>query len=62
MNGGVRLENRGEPIFYTCYMCQINFESKKCPKCGKMGVQVYKDQTVKRPKNNPTDINAFFNR
>jgi len=47
---------------YTCYMCQINFKSKKCPKCGKMGTPIYKDQIVERHKNNPTDVNAFFDR
>lgn len=56
------MEDRGEPIMYTCYTCQINFQSKKCPKCGKKGTPIYKDQMVERPKNNPTDINAFFDR
>lgn len=54
------MEDRGKPVMYTCHMCQINFQSKKCPKCGKMGTLIYKDQIVVRPKNNPTDVNAFL--
>ena len=59
-NGGMILEDRGEPIMYTCYACSKNFQSKICPNCGKKGSPIYKDQTYKRPANNPTDINAFF--
>lgn len=56
------MQDRGKPIMYTCYTCGKNFHSKKCPECGKEGTPIYKDQTVERPKNNPTDINAFFDR
>ncbi|SDB54261.1 hypothetical protein SAMN02910298_02774 [Pseudobutyrivibrio sp. YE44] len=56
------MEDRGEPIMYTCNMCQMNFQSKKCPKCRKLGIKVYKDQIGDRSKNNPTDMNAFFNK
>lgn len=59
-NGGMIMEDRGEPIMYTCYTCSINFQSKKCPKCCKNGTPIYKDQMNTRPKNNPTDIDAFF--
>jgi len=37
-----------------------NFNSKKCPKCGEKGTPIYEEQTYERPKNNPTDIDAFF--
>lgn len=57
---GTSLEDRGEPVGYTCYTCLINFETKKCPRCHKKGTPIYRDQTIERPKNNPTDINAFF--
>lgn len=60
--GGVVLEDRGELIMYTCYTCYINFKTTKCPRCGKKGTPIYKDQILERPKNNPTDINAFFER
>ena len=56
------MENRGEPIMYTCYSCLINFKAKKCPQCGKKGTPIYEDQTNERHKNNPTDINTFFDR
>ena len=56
------MEDRGKPVMYTCYVCQINFQTKKCPKCGKKGTPIYKDQIVERPKNNPTDVNVFFDR
>jgi len=56
------LEDRGELVMYTCYTCLINFKTKKCPKCGKKGTPLYNGQTIERSKNNPTDINAFFER
>lgn len=48
---------------YTCHTCLINFQAKKCPRCGKNGTPIYEDDlSIERPKNNPTDINAFFDR
>lgn len=54
------MEDRGDPIMYTCYKCLKKFNSKKCPKCGEKGTPIYEEQTYERPKNNPTDIDAFF--
>ncbi len=45
---------------YTCYKCLKNLKSKKCSKCGGKGTPRYEEQTFERPKNNPTDIDAFF--
>lgn len=56
------MEDRGKPVMYTCHTCLINFQAKKCPRCGKNGIPIYEDQIGERPKNNPTDIAAFFNR
>ena len=56
------MEDRKRPIMYTCYTCLINFKSKKCPRCGKIGNPIYKDEIIDRLKNNPTDVNAFFER
>ena len=57
------MEDRGKPIMYTCHMCLINFQLKNCPRCGKNGIPIYKeDMTIERPKNNPTDVNTFFDR
>ena len=25
--------------FYSCPICKINFETQKCPRCGRKGVQ-----------------------
>ena len=54
--------DREKPFIYTCYTCNVNFEAKQCPKCGKKGTPIYKNQSIERPKNNPTDVNAFFER
>ena len=59
---GVVLVNKEKPIFYTCYNCRINFQAIKCPRCGKKGTPIYNEPTDGRPENNPTDINAFFER
>ena len=42
------------------YKCLKNFKSKNCPKCGEKGTPIHEEQTYERPKNNPTDIDAFF--
>ena len=54
------MENREDANFYTCYKCSKNFQSKKCPKCGKNGTPIYEEQTNGRPNNNPTDIESFL--
>ncbi len=56
------MEDKGKPIMYTCYTCLKNFRTKKCPQCGGYGTPIYEKQANERPKNNPTDIDAFFKR
>ncbi len=53
--------NNEKPLFYTCHRCIRNFPTKKCPICGQDGTPIYSsDLTFERPKNNPTDVDAFF--
>lgn len=58
---GVMMEDK-EIIMYTCYTCNINFPSRRCPRCGENGTRIYKENLGERPNNNPTDVNDFFNR
>ena len=39
---GDTVENRGEPIGYTCYFCLIDFETKKDHNAGKKDHQCIK--------------------
>lgn len=54
------MADRETPILYTCYACNKNFSSKKCPKCGRKGAPIYRDQIEIRPNNNPTDFDAYL--